>query len=89
MIVAGISGSILVALDGHVLPALAMAAVAGVALAWRRWFMARLDMLLVEREAGAAGVAGRLRRLDVADMLVNATQLMAVIASGPSLVMMG
>jgi hypothetical protein len=88
LIVAGIAGSVLVALDGHALPALAIALVAAVGLAWRRWFMARLDMLLIEREAGAAGVAERLRRLHMAGMLVNATQLLAVIASVPSLVIM-
>jgi hypothetical protein len=88
LIVAGIAGSALVALDGHALPALAMALVATFAFTWRRWFMARLDELLLEREAGVAGVAGRLRRLHIAGMLVNAMQLLAVIASVPSLVMM-
>jgi hypothetical protein len=83
LIVAGLVGAILVALDGHVLPALAIALVAAVALAWRRWFMTRLDMLLIERETGVAGVARRLRRLHLAGMLVNATQLLAVIASVP------
>ena len=88
LIVAALAGSALVALDGHALPALAMAAVAAVGIVWRRWFMARIDALLLEREAGAAGVADRLRRMHVAAMLGNAVQLAAVIASVPFLVVM-
>jgi hypothetical protein len=88
LIVAGLAGSMLVALDRHALPALALASVAAIAFAWRRWFMARLEILLQERDAGVAGVAGRLRWLHVTGMLVNAMQLLAVIASVPSLVMM-
>jgi hypothetical protein len=87
-IVAGLFGSALVALDHHAVPALALALVVATTFAWRRWFMARLDMLLIEREAGASGVADRLRWLHVAGMLVNAMQLLAVIAIVPSLVMM-
>jgi hypothetical protein len=88
LIVAGIAGSALVALDGHALPALAMALVAAIAITLRQWFMARLDVLMLERDAGVTGVAGRLRLLHVTGMLVNAIQLAAVIASVPALVMM-
>ena len=88
MILAGLVGATVVALDGHPLPALAIASVAAIAAAWRRWFMARLDLLLLERDAGAAGVANRLRRLHVAGMLGNAMQLAGTVACVPALATM-
>jgi hypothetical protein len=69
-------------------PGFAVAAVAAAAFAImaRRWFLPRLDAELEMRDAGNAAAIRRLRVLHLLGMLVNAIQLVAVVASVPMVV---
>jgi len=52
----------------------------------RRWFLQRIDAELLARAAGIATAVPRLRALHLQGMLVNAIQLVVVIASVPLIV---
>jgi hypothetical protein len=69
-------------------PAFAVGAVAVAifATAARRWFLPRIDAELQARAAGTATAVPRLRALHVKGMLVNAIQLVAVVACVPLIV---
>ena len=69
-------------------PAFAVGAVAVAVFATvaRRWFLQRIDAELLARAAGIATAVPRLRALHLQGMLVNAIQLVVVIASVPLIV---
>lgn len=69
-------------------PGFAVAAIAAAAFAIvaRRWFLPRLDAELQMRDSGNTTAVRRLRALHLLGMLVNAIQLVAVVASVPLVV---
>jgi len=81
--VAGVIGTLAVAVTGRLGLAIGIGLVAAVAVSSRRWFLAQMDARLRDREAGDADAVRRLRRLHWGGMLSNAIQLVAVVASIP------
>ena len=68
-------------LAGRPFIALGLVATAALAVGARRWFMAGLDRDIRARDGGDPVAVGRMRRLHVAGMVFNATQLVAIMAS--------
>ena len=81
--IAGVVGTIAVAVDGRLLLALGIGLIAAVAVSSRRWFLEQMDAGLSDRDAGDADAVRRLRRLHWGGMLSNAIQLAIVVACIP------
>ncbi len=81
--VAGVVGTIAVAIDGRLLLAIGIGLITAVAVSSRRWFLEQMDAGLSDRDAGDADAARRLRRLHWGGMLSNAVQLAIVVACIP------
>ena len=81
--IAGVVGTIAVAVDGRLLLALGIGLIAAVAVSSRRWFLEQMDAGLSDRDAGDADAVRRLRRLHWGGMLSNAVQLAIVVACIP------
>ncbi|MGX1324538.1 hypothetical protein AB7M17_007991 [Bradyrhizobium sp. USDA 377] len=83
MRVAGVVGTVALLLDGRLLAAMGVGAIAALAIWGRGWFMRRMDDQLSARDAGDAEAPRRLRRLHWSGMLGNAVLLVALVASIP------
>jgi hypothetical protein len=81
--IAGVVGTIAVAMTGRLVLAIGFGLIAAIAASSRRWFLRQMDAQLSERVAGDADAARRLRRLHWGGMLSNAVQVAAVVASIP------
>src|SRR5258707_10922616 len=81
--IAGVIGTIAVAVDGRLVLAIGIGLIAALAASSRRWFLRQMDARLSDRDAGDADAVRRLRRLHWGGMLSNAIQLAAVVASIP------
>jgi hypothetical protein len=81
--IAGVIGTIAVAVVGRLVLAFGIGLIAAFAASSRRWFLRQMDAQLSDRDAGDADAARRLRRLHWGGMLSNAIQLAAVVASIP------
>jgi hypothetical protein len=81
--IAGVIGTIAVALTGRLGLAIGIGLIAAFAASSRRWFLRRMDARLSDRDAGDADAARRLRRLHWGGMLSNAIQLAVVVACIP------
>ena len=81
--VAGVIGTIAVALAGRLVLAIGIGLIAAFAASSRRWFLRQMDAQLSDRDAGDADAVRRLRRLHWGGMLSNAIQLAAVVACIP------
>ena len=81
--IAGVIGTIVVAVDGRLVLAIGIGLIAAFAAWSRRWFLRQMDAQLGTTPAGDADAARRLRRLHWGGMLSNAVQLAAVVASIP------
>jgi hypothetical protein len=77
--IAGVIGTIAVAVTGRLGLAIGIGLIAAFAVSSRRWFLRQMDARLSDRDAGDA--VRRLRRLHWGGMLCNAVQLAAVVAS--------
>ncbi|WP_025037737.1 hypothetical protein [Bradyrhizobium sp. DOA9] len=87
MRVAGVIATVALVLDGRLLAALGVAAIAALAICGRPWFMRRFDDQLSARDAGDVEAARRLRRLHWSGMLGNAVLLVALVAGIPYVAM--
>lgn len=76
-------GMIAFAAAGRTYIAFAVAFIAALAFAARRWFLRELDAQIRARDAGDVASLGRLRRLQVGGMLYNAVHLVAVLGGIP------
>ena len=81
--IAGAVATVLAAAAGRVVFAVGLAVLAAFAIAARRWFLQHMD---AELAAGTAAATRRLRGLHFKGMLVNAVQLVAVVACVPLIV---
>jgi len=81
--IAGVIGTIAVAVTGRLVLAIGIGLIAAFAASSRRWFLRQMDARLSDRDAGDADAVRRLRRLHWGGMLSNAIQLAAVVASIP------
>jgi hypothetical protein len=81
--IAGLIGTLAVAVEGRLVLALAIGSIAVLAESSRRWFLRRMDARLSDRDAGDADAVRGLRRLHWGGMLSNAVQLAAVVACIP------
>jgi hypothetical protein len=81
--VAGVIGTLAVAVTGRLVLALGIGLIAAFAAWSRRWFLRQMDARLSDRDAGDANAVRRLRRLHWGGMLSNAIQLVAVVACIP------
>jgi hypothetical protein len=81
--IAGVIGTIAVAVDGRLVLAIGFGLIAAFAASSRRWFLRQMDARLSDRDAGDADAVRRLRRLHWGGMLSNAIQLAAIVASIP------
>ena len=81
--IAGVIGTIAVAMAGRLALAIGIGLIAAFAASSRRWFLRQMDARLSDRDAGDANAVRRLRRLHWGGMLSNAIQLAAVVASIP------
>src|SRR5713226_153054 len=83
--VAGLIGTIAVAVAGRLVLAIGIGLIAAFAASSRRWFLRQMDARLSDRDAGDADADAvrRLRRLHWGGMLSNAIQLSAIVASIP------
>jgi hypothetical protein len=81
--VAGLIGTMAVAVEGRLALASGIALIAAFAVSSRRWFLRRMDARLSDRDAGDANAMRGLRRLHWGGMLSNAVQLAVVIACIP------
>jgi hypothetical protein len=81
--IAGVIGTIAVAVVGRVFLAIGIGLIAAFAASSRRWFLRQMDARLSDRDAGDTDAVRRLRRLHWGGMLSNAVQLAAVVASIP------
>jgi hypothetical protein len=79
--IAGVIGTIAVAVTGRLGLATGIGLIAAFAVSSRRWFLRQMDARLSDRDAGDADAVRRLRRLHWGGMLSNAVQLAAVVAS--------
>ena len=83
---AGLIAMVLFAAAGRPVFAVGAIAIAGFAIAVRRWLLQRMDAGLQARDAGAPLAVRQLRVLHLKSMLINAVQLAAVVASVPHIV---
>ena len=83
MSIVGVIGTVVYAVAGRLVFALAIGLMAAFAVWARRWFLRQMDLQLSAREAGDADAVRRLRRLHLGGMLSNAIQLAAVVGSIP------
>ena len=83
MSIAGAVAAVLAAAAGRPVFSIGLAALAVFAIAARRWFLQHMD---AELRAGTAPARRRLRGLHLKGMLVNAVQLVAVVACVPLIV---
>ena len=81
--IAGVIGTIAVAVTGRLVLAIGFGLIAAFAASSRRWFLRQMDARLSDRDAGDADAVRRLRRLHWGGMLSNAIQLAAIVASIP------
>ena len=81
--IAGLIGSLAVAVTGRLGLALGIGLIAVFAAWSRRWFLRQMDDRLRDRDAGDADAVRRLRRLHWGGMLSNAVQVGAVVACIP------
>lgn len=81
--VAGLIGTITVAVAGRLVLAIGAGLIAAFAAASRRWFLRQMDARIGNRDAGDDDAARRLRRLHWGGMLSNAIQLAVAVASIP------
>jgi hypothetical protein len=81
--IAGVIGTLAVALTGRLGLAIGFALIAAFAAMSRRWFLRRMDARLNDRVAGDADAVRGLRRLHWGGMLSNAVQVAAVVACIP------
>jgi hypothetical protein len=81
--IAGLIGTLAVAVEGRLGLAIAIGSIAAFAASSRRWFLRRMDARLSARDAGDADAVRGLRRLHWGGMLSNAVQLAAVVACIP------
>ncbi|MHB2168764.1 hypothetical protein [Alsobacter sp. R-9] len=79
-------GAAAIAVEGHVVQAEVLAAIAAVALVWRSFLLRRLDAALADGDAGIPGTGERLRRLHVIGMAANAVLLVTVVAFVPRMI---
>jgi hypothetical protein len=77
--IAGVIGTIAVAVAGRLVLAVGIGLIAAFAASSRRWFLRQMDAQLSDRDA--ADAVRRLRRLHLGGMLSNAIQLAAIVAS--------
>ncbi|MEA2944472.1 MAG: hypothetical protein QOD09_5001 [Bradyrhizobium sp.] len=82
LVVTGAIGTIAVAAEGRLVLAICIGLVAAFAASSRRWFLRQMDAQL-DRVAGGAEAARRLRRLHWGGMLSNAIQLVVIVACIP------
>ena len=80
--IAGVIGTIAVAVTGRLVLAIGIGLIAAFAASSRRWFLRQMDARLSDRDADADAVR-RLRRLHWGGMLSNAIQLAAIVACIP------
>jgi hypothetical protein len=81
--IAGVIGTIAVAVDGRLVLAVGIGLIAAFAASSRRWFLRQMDARLYDSDAGDADALRRLRWLHWGGMLSNAIQLAAVVACIP------
>jgi hypothetical protein len=81
--IAGVVGTIAVAVAGRLALAIGIGLIAAFAVLARRWFLRNMDAELSARDAGDPDAPRRLRRLHWGGMLCNATQLVVIVASVP------
>ena len=84
--IAGVIGTIAVAVAGRLVLAAGVGLIAAFAVLARRWFLRRMDAELGAREAGDPDAAHRLRRLHWGGMLCNAIELTVIVGSIPYIV---
>src|SRR4029079_8742856 len=84
--IAGFIAMVLFAASGRPVFAVGAIAIAGFAIAVRRWLLLHMDVGLEARDAGAPFAVRPLRVLHVNTMLINAAQLAVVVASVPHIV---
>jgi hypothetical protein len=81
--IAGLVGTIAVAVAGRLVLAIGIGLIATFAASSRRWFLRQMDARLSDRDAGDADAVRRLRRLHWGGMLSNSIQLAAIVACIP------
>jgi hypothetical protein len=81
--IAGLIGTLAVAVEGRLVLALCIGSIAAFAASSRRWFLQRMDARLDERDAGDADAVRGLRRLHWGGMASNAIQLAVIVACIP------
>ena len=81
--IAGVIGTLAIAVEGRLVVALGVGLIAAFAVSARRWFLQRMDAQLGARLAGDAAAARRLRRLHWGGMLCNAVQVVAILGCIP------
>jgi hypothetical protein len=84
--IAGVIGTIAVAVAGRLVLAIGIGLIAAFAVLARRWFLRQMDAELGARDAGDPDAVRRLRRLHYGGMLCNAIQLVAIVGSVPYIV---
>lgn len=84
--IAGLVAMVMFAAAGRPVFAVGAVAIAGFAIAARRWLLQRMDAGLQARDTGAPFAVSQLRALHVKSMLINAVQLAVVVASVPLIV---
>jgi hypothetical protein len=81
--IAGAIGTLAVAVEGRLVLAMCIGAIAAFAASSRRWFLRQMDARLSDRDAGDADAVRRLRRLHWGGMASNAIQLAVIVACIP------
>jgi len=81
--VAAVIGTVIFAVTGRPVFAIAVGLIAAFAIWERGWFLRQWDVQLSARDAGDANAVRRLRRLHWVGMLSNAVVLAAVVGSIP------
>jgi len=83
LIITSAIGTLAVAAEGRLVLALCIGLITVCAVSSRRWFLRQMDARLMDRDAGDADAARRLRRLHWGGMLSNAVQLVVLVACIP------